>query len=154
MKSKNLILLIGLLFLPLTGKCQNFNSERIAWVKYLQRMYKSSPFDGIKVLEDTDGSYLLSVLKLDPNKYGNKQNVIFRIATIKAQEQASRFFNSSKITCSDILIQTKDANNNDSTMIIEKIQSDLVGFVKGLELVNSFQDEKNNIVFIYASKIK
>jgi len=154
MKLLKSFLVLVLSFSSLTCNCQNFNSVKIAWIKYLQRMYKASPFDGVKVLEDTDDTYLISVLKLDPSKYGNKQSVIFRIATIKAQEQASRFFNNSKVTSSDIIIRTKEANGNDSTITIEKIQSNLVGYVKGLELANSFQDESNNIVFIYASKIE
>lgn len=149
--NKLIILLFGLICLSSTLCGQDFNSEKIAWIKYVQRMYKASPFEGVKVLENTEDTYLISVLALDPNKY--QQSTLHRVASVKAQAQANRFFNESKVITSEMIIHM-DGANNDTTIIVERIGVDTHGYVKGMELVNSFPDDNGNTVFIFASKIK
>ena len=63
-----IILIIGLTCMSSSIHGQDFNSERIAWIKYVQRMYKASPFEGVKVIEDTENTYLISVLALNSNQ--------------------------------------------------------------------------------------
>ena len=48
---------------------QSFDQERIALSKFIERMYNSSPFEGCRIVDDYDNSYLLSVVELDKSKY-------------------------------------------------------------------------------------
>ena len=41
---------------------QSFDQERIALSKFIERMYNSSPFEGCRIVDDYDNSYLLSVV--------------------------------------------------------------------------------------------
>jgi hypothetical protein len=47
-------------------------------------MYISNPFEGVKILDDYDHQYLVSVVNLDKTKYTN-QSVMNRVAQVKAQ---------------------------------------------------------------------
>ena len=83
-------------------------------------MYKFKPFEGVKIVEDYDDAYLISVLSLPLDKYPN-QSMMMRVADVKAQSQASTFLNGSNITM-DMLMSTSetfsDAPNNRSDMMV------------------------------------
>lgn len=49
---------------------QGFNEDKTALTNFLTRMYKAKPFEGVKIIEDYDDSYILSVLSLENGKYG------------------------------------------------------------------------------------
>ena len=90
-------------------------------------MYTASPFEGVKMLEDYDNQYLLSVIVLDPAKYGNNTSTMTRVASVKAMSEASRFFNGSQITM-DLVITTKDdGQSNITTEMLEEINPYLCG---------------------------
>lgn len=149
--NKLIIVLLRLILVSSAIYGQDFNSERIAWIKYVERMYKASPFEGVKLVEDSENTYLISVISLNPGKY--QQSTLNRVALVKAQAQVNSFFNESKVFTSETVIQINGVKI-DSTMVVEKIGVDTHGYVKGMELVNSFPDEEGNAVFIFASKIE
>lgn len=62
---------------------QGYNQERTALSNFLVRMYENAPFDGVKVVEDYDNSYLMSVVKLDKAKY-KTESALNRVASVKA----------------------------------------------------------------------
>ncbi len=78
---------------------QSFNEDKVACSNYIQRMYKFKPFEGVKIVEDYDDAYLISVLSLPVDKYPN-QSMMMRVADVKAQSQASTFLNCSNINVS------------------------------------------------------
>jgi hypothetical protein len=51
--------------------------------------------------------------------------------------------------------EIKDSTNNLKTIVetVENIKQSSVGFTQGLELLNSF-DENKNVIFIYIREIK
>ena len=70
MKTKNTITTILFIFvLLLSGNinAQSFNADKTALTNFLVRMYKHATFD-IKVVEDYDNHYLVSVVILDPHE--------------------------------------------------------------------------------------
>ena len=128
---------------------QNYNSDMTALSKFVQRMYTASPFEGVKMLEDYDNQYLLSVIALDPAKYGNNESTMNRVASVKAMSEASRFFNGSQITM-DLVITTKDdGQSNITTEMLEEINEKSIGYVKALSLMTSFANEEGKYVFVY-----
>ena len=155
MKTKNTITTILFIFvLLLSGNinAQSFNADKTALTNFLVRMYKHATFD-IKVVEDYDNHYLVSVVILDPAKYGGNESTMLRVASVKAMSQASRYFNGSSITA-DLLITTKeDAEGNANTEILEKIKEKSIGYVNQLEHLSNFTNDEGKQVFLYAKQI-
>lgn len=155
MKTKNTITTILFIFvLLLSGNinAQSFNADKTALTNFLVRMYKHATF-AIKVVEDYDNHYLVSVVILDPAKYGGSESTMLRVASVKAMSQASRYFNGSSITA-DLLITTKeDAEGNANTEILEKIKEKSIGYVNQLEHLSNFTNDEGKQVFLYAKQI-
>ena len=136
---------------------QAYNEDKIVFSNYLKRMYKAAPFEGVKIVNDDDQEYLVSVVSLEKSKYTNP-SVMNRLAQVKAQSQANTFINGSTIS-SDLIIDTseKKSNNNviESTVkTIERIKEDSIGFTKGLELLTTFDEDGTRVVFIYFRALK
>jgi 6-pyruvoyl-tetrahydropterin synthase len=137
-------------------QAQSFNEEKTSMVNFIKRMYNSSPFEGVKIVDDYDHQYLVSVLSLDKTKY-TSPSIMNRVAQVKAQSQANNYLNGSTIS-SDLIIKTTEQKNGEksSTVVetIESIKENAVGFSQGLELLNNFEYEKTKrIVFIYHREI-
>lgn len=136
---------------------QGINDEKTSLTNYLKRMYNNSPFTGVKVVEDYENKYLISVVSLDSEKYKNA-STMNRVAQVKAQSQASIFLNGT-VTSTDLIINTIEKKTKDSTSTIietiEQIKENGVGFVKGMELLTKFSSEDGKIIiFIFAREIK
>lgn len=135
---------------------QGFNDDKIALTNFIERMYNSSSFEGVKLIEDYDNKYIISVVSLE--KADKSTTILTRIAQTKAQRQASTFFNGAVIT-SEFIVKTTETKTDSSEVqttveAIEKIKENSVGFVKGLELLTNFYiEEGNRMLFIYIKKI-
>lgn len=131
---------------------QAYNQERTALTNFLVRMYESTPFEGVKAVADYDNAYLMSVVKLDKEKY-KSESALNRVASVKAMSQASRFFNGSNIT-EDMIIRTiEKADSTSDTEIIENICEHSVGYVKQLEHLTNFPAKDGQQVFIFIAPI-
>ncbi|WP_302609687.1 hypothetical protein [uncultured Bacteroides sp.] len=131
---------------------QSYNQERTALANFLVRMYENAPFDGVKAVEDYDNAYLMSVVKLDKEKY-KTESALNRVATVKAMSQASRFFNGSSITDDMIIRTTKSADGTSGTEITENIREHSVGYVKQLEHLTNFLSKDGQQVFIFITPL-
>jgi hypothetical protein len=151
-----LLLLFALLFLNFNAYSQSFNEDKTSMVNFLKRMYNSSPFEGVKIVDDYDHQYLVSVLSLDKTKYTNP-SIMNRVAQVKAQSQANTYLNGSNISM-DLVIKTSEQKTGDKTETvvesIESIKENAIGFSQGLELLNIFENEvTKRMVFIYYREI-
>ena len=156
MQKINLVLLFLLLIATKNTYSQSFNEEKTSMVNFIKRMYNTTPFEGVKIMDDYDHQYLISVLSLDKTKY-TSPSIMNRVAQVKAQSQANNYLNGSTIS-SDLIIKTTEQKNGEksSTVVetIESIKENAIGFRQGLELLNNFEDEKTKrIVFIYYREI-
>ena len=136
-----------------SAHAQSYNAELTALTNFLVRMYNNAPFEGVRVVEDYEEAYLLSVLALEKSKYPN-ESTMDRVASVKAMSQASRFFNGSNIT-SDLIIRTSEKSDGSSdTEIIENIKENSVGYVKQLEMLTNFPAKDDGWqVFMYFKKL-
>lgn len=153
------ILSFIIIFLTLTQlmQAQGFNEDKTAFSNYLKRMYNSSPFEGVKVVEDYNNKYFISVVSLEKAKY-TSSSIMNRVAQVKARQQANTFFNGSTIS-SDLVIKTTETKNKDSTKslteTLESIKERSIGFVEGMELLINFETNQNQrMVFIYFRELK
>lgn len=135
---------------------QGFNDDKISLTNFIKRIYNNSAFEGVKLIEDYENKYIISVVSLDNT--GKSISILSRIAQTKAQRQISAFFNGAVITSEFIIksIETKvDSNDIKITVeTIEYIKENSVGFVNGMELLVNFNssDEKR-MVFIFYKKL-
>lgn len=136
---------------------QSFNQDKVSFSNFLKRMYESNPFEGVKVVEDYDSEYLVSVVRLERSNYSNESTMI-RVAQVKAQSQANIFLNGSIISM-DMIITTKqvvDSVKNVTSIVesIERIKENSVGFSKGLELLTIVKNENDGTsTFIYIREL-
>lgn len=136
---------------------QGFNEDKTSLSNFIKRMYNSAPFEGVKVIEDYDHNYFISVISLEKAKY-TSPSTMNRVAQVKAQQQANTFFNGSYIS-SDLVIKTTETKESTNTKtiveMIESIKENSMGFVRGMELLINFDtDEGKRVVFIYYREIK
>lgn len=132
---------------------QSFDQERIALAKYIERMYNSSPFEGCRIVDDYDNSYLLSVVELDKSKY-KTTSVMNRIAQVKSQRNAGEFFNGTQ-SYSEITIRTPKSEEKGGTEMAETyeiIRTNSTGFVQQMALLTQFESN-GNMVFVYYKKV-
>ena len=155
---KNLIVAVILLLSASVVYSQSFNQDKIAFANFIKRMYNSSPFEGVKIVDDYNHQYLISVISLEKAKY-TSESTMNRVAQVKAQSQASTFLNGATISM-DMVITTKeskDSANNVTTIVesVEQIKQNSVGFSQGLELLSVFPNgDDKRMVFIYGRAIK
>ena len=136
---------------------QSFNEDKTAFSNYLKRMHTVTPFEGVKIVDDYDHQYLISVISLDKAKYTDP-SVMNRISLVKAQSQANTFINGTSITM-DMVITTTEKTTKDSTSTVvqsvESIKQNSMGFTQGLELLSNFDNsDSKRMVFIYYREIK
>lgn len=136
---------------------QGFNEDKTALSNFIKRMYSSAPFEGVKVIDDYDHQYFISLISLEKAKYPSS-STMNRVAQVKARQQANTFFNGSTIS-SDLVIkttETKDSSSTETTVeMIESIRENSVGFVQGLELLINFDtDEGKRMVFVFFREMK
>lgn len=138
-------------------KAQNFNEDKTSFSNFIKRMYTAAPFEGVKIVEDYERKYLVSVLSLEKAKYTNP-SVMNRVAQVKAQSQANTFLNGATVSM-DMVIKTTETKTKDSinTIVetIESIKQNSMGFTQGLELLTNFESsDTKRMVFVYMREMK
>lgn len=152
------LLFLQLFLLPLLLFSQSYNSDKVSLSNFVRRMYENQPFSGVKVLEDYENNYLVSVVMLEKSKYANSATMN-RVAQVKAQSQTSTFLNGSHIEM-DFIVTTKEKRSDKTEEVtvetIERIKESGVGFVNAIELLTNFdsEQEEGKMVFIYIKKIE
>lgn len=147
-----------LLLVSVFSHSQSINDDKISVANFIKRMYNAAPFEGVKVIDDYDHQYFISVLSLEKEKYPNEA-MMNRVAQVKGQSQANIFFNGSTIS-SDLVIKTTENKSTDkpSTSAVETIESikeNAVGFVKSMELLTNFDNsDGKRMVFIFYKEMK
>lgn len=150
--------LIFLLSISLNLLSQSINSEKISLANFIKRMYTSAPFEGVKVIDDYDKQFIISVISIDKTKYTDPA-IMNRVALVKAQSQVSTYLNGATISM-DMVISTKDVKdsaNKVSTIVetIEHIKQNSMGFSQGLELLTNFDSTGNlRVVYVYFRDLK
>jgi hypothetical protein len=146
-------LILCIILLPLKSFGQGLSGDKVSLTNFIKRMYATSPFEGVKIIDDYDHQYLVSVISLEKAKY-TSESTMNRVAHVKAQSQASTFLNGASISM-DMIITTKevkDSTNNLKiiTETVESIKQNSVGFSQGLEFLTSVASQDNlRTVFIY-----
>ena len=151
---RKILLLMMLCCISAMMNAQSFDQERIALAKFIERMYNNSPFEGCRIVDDYDNSYLLSVVELDNSKY-KTSSVMNRVAQVKSQRNAGEFFNGTQ-SYSEITIRTpKSEEKGDREMAetYEIIRTNSIGFVQQMALLTNFESNNGLMVFVFYKKV-
>jgi hypothetical protein len=145
------------IFIASYAYAQSFNEDKTAFSNFIKRMYTATPFEGVKIVDDYDHQYLISVISVEKAKYTDP-SIMNRVAQVKAQSQANTFLNGASITM-EMIIKTTNQTSKDSTSTIvetiESIKQNSTGFTQGLELLCNLDNADNKrAVFIYFREIK
>ena len=154
---KNLLYFLVIL-VSIKSYGQGYSDEKVSLTNFLKRMYTAKPFEGVKIVDDYDHQYLISVISLEKAKYAS-ESTMNRVAQVKAQSQASTFLNGATISMDMVITtkETKDSTNNVKTIVetVEQIKQNSVGFSQGLELLTNFDNSDSlRMVFIYIRELK
>lgn len=145
-----------LLAFSLNTNAQSFNEDKTAFTNFVKRMYMSTPFDGVKIIDDYDHQYMISVIGMDKAKYTDP-SVMNRVAQVKAQSQVNTFLNGASIDMSLVVRTTETTEENKAkvtTETVEQIKQNSVGFSQGMELLSNFENtDGKKIVYIYIREI-
>lgn len=120
-------------------------------------MYTNMPFEGVKIIDDYDHQYLISVITLEKAKY-SAESTMNRVAQVKAQSQANTFVNGATISM-EFIISTKETVDSNSTInstmeSMELIKESSIGFTQGLEILTNFDDiENRKRTYIYMREL-
>lgn len=151
-------IIITIIFLSIVTQSfsQSINDDKTSVTNFIKRMYAAKPFEGVKVIDDYDHQYFISVLSLEKSKYSN-ETMMNRVAQVKGQSQANIFFNGSTIS-SDLVIKTSETKSinkpNTTVETIESIKVNAIGFVKSMELLTNFDTtDGKRMVFIYIKEL-
>jgi hypothetical protein len=154
---KNLLYFLVIL-VSIKSYGQGYSDEKVSLTNFLKRMYTATPFEGVKIVDDYDNQFLISVISLEKAKYSSESSMN-RVAQVKAQSQASTFLNGATISMDMVITtkETKDSINNITTIIetVEQIKQNSTGFSQGLELLTNFDNSNSlRMVFIYFRELK
>ena len=154
---KKLLFILSIVFISIEVHAQSFNEDKTAFTNYVKRMYASAPFDGVKIIEDYDHQYLVSVIGIDKAKYTDP-SVMNRVAQVKAQSQVNTYLNGASIDMNTIIRTTETTENNQTKSVtesIEQIKQNSTGFSHGLELLTNFENsDSKKMVYVYMREIK
>lgn len=151
---RKILLLMMLCCISAMMNAQSFDQERIALAKFIERMYNNSPFEGCRIVDDYDNSYLLSVVELDKSKY-KTSSVMNRVAQVKSQRNAGEFFNGTQ-SYSEITIRTpksEEKGGKEMAETYEIIRTNSTGFVQQMALLTNFESGKGLMVFVFYKKV-
>lgn len=148
---KNLLCFLVIL-VSIKSYGQGYSNKKVSLTNFVKRMYIAKPFEGVKIVDDYDNQYLISVISLEKVKY-TSESILNRIAQVKAQSQASTFLNGATISVDMVITtkETKDSTNNVKTIVetVEQIKQNSVGFSQGLELLTNFYNTDGLKMILY-----
>lgn len=154
---KNLLYFLVIL-VSIKSYGQGFSDEKVSLMNFIKRMYTAKPFEGVKIVDDYDHQYLISVISLEKVKY-TSESIMNRVAQVKSQSQASTFLNGAIISMDMVITtkETKDSTNNVKIIVetVEQIKQNSVGFSQGLESLTNFDNADSlRMIFIYFRELK
>jgi len=153
---KNLLYFLVIL-VSIKSYGQGYSNEKVSLTNFIKRMHTATPFEGVKIVDDYDHQYLISVISLEKVKY-TSESIMNRVAQVKAQSQASTFLNGATISMDMVITtkETKDSTNNVKTIVetVEQIKQNSIGFSQGLEVLTVFEHiDGLRMVFIYFKQL-
>lgn len=132
---------------------QSINTEKIAFINFLKRQYEQERYEGVKLIENYDKTYIICILSLSSKMYPSS-NTMFRVAKVKATQQIGAYVDGTKIS-SDLLIRSTESDDSVKVETLEIIREHSNSFIQNVELLTHFyrKDKADITVFIYGKEV-
>lgn len=128
---------------------QSYNQDRVVLSNYLTRMYMNQPFEGVKIVQDYDHTYLLSVVLVNASTSESATN---RIAQVKCNRQISQYLGALTVINSETIIKTTENSKGEINPeeITDIIKENSIGYTRSMEILNvlDLDDGKKCYLFI------
>lgn len=146
---KRYLSLVAAMIIAATSFAQEYNTELYDLGQYVQRVYQEEPFDGVRIVENVDCCYLVSVVSETPsdNEYATN-----RKAEVKALSQANTFLNGTRITQNTVLYTKQNSKGYSYEEIEDFIESYSMGYVQTMQIASTFKYRKKK-VYVYCKKM-
>jgi hypothetical protein len=119
--------------------------------QFVSVILKKKPFEGARIISSPIYDYLVAVTLLDKSKYASATSRD-KVASMKAKQQANTLLNGSSIT-SETIIQTEENASAVSVTQTDLIRENAMGFVSGIEILNSFEITGNQTAYVFYKSI-
>ena len=129
---------------------QTYDAELNYLGQYVQRMYFSEPFQGVKVVSDVDKCYLVCVVV---EAFTNNEYILQRKSEVKAMRYANEFLNGAQISSNTIVFMKEDSNGNSYEGIEDFIETRSIGYVQQMQLILTFEDNQDKTVFVFCKEL-
>ena len=129
---------------------QTYDAELNYLGQYVQRMYFSEPFQGVKVVSDVDKCYLVCVVV---EAFTNNEYTVQRKSEVKAMRYANEFLNGTQISSNTIVLMKEDSDGNSYEEIEDFIESRSIGYVQQMQLLSTFEDNQGKTVFVFCKEL-
>lgn len=154
MKNRKVILtLIVISLCPMLCWGQSYNQERTALANFLVRMYKSAPFEGVKIVSDYNNNYVLSVVLV---KNSGSESVMNRIAQVKSQRQVSQYLGGLTTIESKTIIRTTEDTKTGKTAeeLTDIIKEHSIGYTKAMEVLTVLDGKDNQKCYMFFRRVE
>ena len=147
---KRIVLAFLFVALSLNLYSREFYSNQEALVGFVKSLYEHTPFDGVRIIQDGDTNYLISVVVY---QVGGNEDVVKRAAALQARANANRFMKDAAITSETIINTTEGSvkdNEKAKVELMEVVKKAPEGWAVWMDLLTSFDVlEDNQRVFVY-----
>lgn len=132
---------------------QSYNQERTALANFLVRMYKSAPFEGVKIVSDYNNNYVLSVVLV---KNSGSESVMNRIAQVKSQRQVSQYLGGLTTIDSKTIIRTTEDTKTGKTAeeLTDIIKEHSIGYTKAMEVLTVLDGKDNQKCYMFFRRVE
>ncbi len=121
---KKIVFALFLVALSLNLYSQEFSPKEMAVGDFIKRTYDQKPFEGVRIIQNADTNYLISVVVYQIDAFEN-EHILNRTATLQARSNAHLFVKDGAIT-SETIINTSEKAVSDGI----KAKVELVDVVK------------------------
>lgn len=152
-KMKRFIVLLMVMTITSQLFAQSYDQERAALRNFLVRMYKASPFEGVKIVSDYENYYVLSVVLV---KNGTSESTTNRIAQVKSQRQVSQYLNGIITIESETIVRTTENAKEEKTIeeITDVIREHSIGFTKAMEVLATIDVSNSQKCYMFFRKVE
>lgn len=131
---------------------QGYNQDRTALNNFIVRMYNNAPFEGVKIVDDYDNTYILSAVNVNGTQPESAAN---RIAQVKNNRQMSQYLGGLvEIDSETIIKTTEDAESKHSiSEITDIIKEQSIGFTKSMEIIATIDRSDGQKCYLFLRNI-
>ena len=115
-------------------------------------MYNNAPFEGVKIVDDYDNTYILSAVNVDGTQPESAAN---RNAQVKNNRQMSQYLGGLvEIDSETIIKTTEDAESKHSIIeITDIIKEQSIGFTKSMEIIATIDRSDGQKCYLFLRNI-